>query len=99
MGMTHFQPQGAEIFQVYGNGGFAEYMKIPGNNVRHLPDDLPFEQAAKLAFLGVSLKGVERTRLKPGETIVISGASGAFIYNGVLYVSDRNNNRVLLFPQ
>ena len=77
MGMTHFQPQGAEIFQVYGNGGFAEYMKIPGNNVRHLPDDLPFEQAAKLAFLGVSLKGVERTRLKPGETIVISGASGA----------------------
>ncbi|MEC9362220.1 MAG: NHL repeat-containing protein [Pseudomonadota bacterium] len=29
----------------------------------------------------------------------VSGASGAFIYNGVLYVSDRNNNRVLLFPQ
>ncbi|MDP9142174.1 MAG: NHL repeat-containing protein [Pseudomonadota bacterium] len=29
----------------------------------------------------------------------LSGASGAFIYNGVLYVTDRNNHRVLLFPQ
>jgi sugar lactone lactonase YvrE len=30
---------------------------------------------------------------------VLSGASGAFIYSGVLYVTDRNNNRILLFPQ
>lgn len=29
----------------------------------------------------------------------LSGASGAFIYNGVLYVTDRNNHRVLMFPQ
>jgi len=29
----------------------------------------------------------------------LSGPSGAFVYNGVLYVSDRNNNRVLMFPQ
>ncbi len=29
----------------------------------------------------------------------LSGPSGAFVYNGVLYVSDRNNNRVMMFPQ
>jgi len=29
----------------------------------------------------------------------LSGASGAFVYSGVLYVTDRNNHRVLLFPQ
>lgn len=34
----------------------------------------------------------------PDET-TLSGASGAFIQNGVLYVSDRNNNRILFFPQ
>ncbi|PPE75681.1 hypothetical protein C3942_01960 [Solimonas fluminis] len=34
----------------------------------------------------------------PAST-TLSGASGAFIYGGVLYVSDRNNNRILFFPQ
>ena len=34
----------------------------------------------------------------PDDT-TLSGASGAFIQNGVLYVSDRNNNRILFFPQ
>lgn len=29
----------------------------------------------------------------------VAGASGALIYSGVLYVTDRNNNRVLMFPQ
>lgn len=29
----------------------------------------------------------------------LSGASGALIYAGVLYVTDRNNHRVLMFPQ
>ncbi len=29
----------------------------------------------------------------------LSGPSGVFVYSGVLYVSDRNNNRVMMFPQ
>lgn len=29
----------------------------------------------------------------------LSGVSGAFVYSGVLYVSDRNNNRLMMFPQ
>lgn len=33
------------------------------------------------------------------DATTLSGASGAFIQNGVLYVSDRNNNRILFFPQ
>lgn len=77
MGMTHFTPAGKALFDRYGNGGFAEYMKVPGNNIRALPDQVSFEWASKLAFLGVALKAVEKTRLRAGETIVISGASGA----------------------
>lgn len=29
----------------------------------------------------------------------LSGATGALVYSGVLYVTDRNNHRVLMFPQ
>lgn len=34
----------------------------------------------------------------PDET-TLNGASGVYVSNGVLYVTDRNNNRVLQFPQ
>ena len=77
MGMTHFTPAGKALFEMYGDGGFAEYMKVPATNLRRLPEAISFTQAAKIAFLGVAFKAVERTRLKAGETIVISGASGA----------------------
>ncbi|AXQ29953.1 hypothetical protein D0B54_15265 [Solimonas sp. K1W22B-7] len=35
---------------------------------------------------------------EPAAT-TLSGASGAYVSGGVLYVSDRNNNRILFFPQ
>jgi len=75
--MTCFTPEGRTLFSRYGNGGFAEYMRVPATNARMLPDEIPFDQAAKIAFLGVALKAVERARLRPGETVIVNGASGA----------------------
>lgn len=95
MGMTHFTPAGKSLFDYYGNGGFAEYMLVPGSNIRPLPDDLPFQQAAKLAFLGVALKAVEKTGLKAGETIVVSGASGALGTCAVMAASALGAGRVI----
>lgn len=77
MGMTCFTTEGRELFSRYGNGGFAQYMKVPATNARMLPDEIPFDQAAKIAFLGVALKAIERARLRPGETVIVNGASGA----------------------
>lgn len=33
------------------------------------------------------------------DATTLNGASGVYVSNGVLYVTDRNNNRVLQFPQ
>ncbi|MDO8634986.1 MAG: alcohol dehydrogenase catalytic domain-containing protein [Dehalococcoidia bacterium] len=77
MGMTYFAPPGRALFERYGHGGFAEYMLVPVGNIWHLPADISFDQAAKLAFLGVAVKAVEKARLRPGESVLVAGASGA----------------------
>jgi threonine dehydrogenase-like Zn-dependent dehydrogenase len=77
MGMSYFAPPGKARFERYGDGGFAEYMLIPAGNANPLPDSIPFDQAAKFAFLGVALKACERGGIRPGSSVVVAGASGA----------------------
>ncbi len=77
MGMSYFAPPGRERFERYGDGGFAEYMLIPAGNANPLPDTISFEQAAKIAFLGVALKAAERAHVRAGATVIVTGASGA----------------------
>jgi len=60
------------------NGGFAEFVAVPARNVLPIPEDLAFEDAAavplvyKTAWRGV----IGRGRLRPGESILITGGSG-----------------------
>lgn len=77
MGMSYFAPPGKARFERYGDGGFAQYMLIPAGNANPLPDAISFEQAAKIAFLGVALKACERAGIRAGSSVVVTGASGA----------------------
>ncbi|KYG62359.1 zinc-binding dehydrogenase [Bdellovibrio bacteriovorus] len=60
-------------------GGFyAEYVAIDEDLVFHVPKNLSLEQAAVMSGVGITaLRGIEDTlNLKPGECILIFGASG-----------------------
>ncbi|MFQ5891926.1 MAG: zinc-binding dehydrogenase [Candidatus Methanofastidiosia archaeon] len=59
-------------------GGYAEFLKVPGKNVIPLPDEFSFEDAAAvpLVFMTAWRMLVSRGKLKPGEDILILGASG-----------------------
>ena len=68
-------------FRILGEhtqGGFAEYVVVPARNLYRIPDDVPFETAAAapLAFLTAWRGLVTRGRVQPGESILITGASG-----------------------
>jgi NADPH:quinone reductase-like Zn-dependent oxidoreductase len=68
-------------FRIIGEhtqGGFAEYVAAPAANVFRIPDDYPFERAAAapLAFLTAWRGIVSRGRTRPGEFVLITGASG-----------------------
>ena len=61
------------------NGGYAEYVKVPGVNTVALPDSLSYKQAASLptVFLPSWTILIRRAELKPWETaLILSGSSG-----------------------
>jgi len=59
------------------NGAFAEYIKVPEQitkqNVLHIPEHLSFEEAAFTEPLANVVLGIEKSEIKPGQTVGIIG--------------------------
>ncbi|MEW6086335.1 MAG: NAD(P)-dependent alcohol dehydrogenase [Chloroflexota bacterium] len=75
-----FKP-GDEVFgdiSGCGGGGFAEYVAVPESALALKPVNLTFEEAAAVPMAGVTaLQGIrDYGQLKPGQKVLINGASG-----------------------
>ncbi len=66
-------------------GGLAEHCVVPQENLLELPDDVPFERAAAagLTFVTAWRGLIGRGALRPGESVLITGASGGVSTAGV----------------
>lgn len=66
--------------EVYGeaDGAFAEYLSVSDELVEHKPTNLTFEQAAAVPLAGnTALVGLrDHGRVRPGQRVLINGASG-----------------------
>lgn len=77
-GGEHALCQRYHVLGEHGPGGFAEYVAVPARNLLRLPEGFPFEAAAvaplvyQTAWRGLMSRGA----LAPGETVLITGASG-----------------------
>lgn len=59
------------------NGGFAEYVAADPAFVGHLPEGLPYAEAAPILCAGVTVyKGLKQTEAKAGDWVVVSGIGG-----------------------
>ena len=59
------------------DGGYAEFIKIPGRNVFVLPDEIPFEHGAiMMCSSATSLHALHKARLKSDECVAIFGFGG-----------------------
>lgn len=56
------------------DGGFAEYMVAPVDCIFKIPDKLSFETASFVEPLSCAVHAVERSGLKPGDSVAIIGA-------------------------
>lgn len=79
-------------------GGFAEYIRVMDfvvNNrgVVHIPDDVPFEQAAFIEPVNTVLKGVKLLRLEPDDTVLVIGQGPIGLMHAAL--AKRTGARVL----
>ncbi|RYE86928.1 MAG: NAD(P)-dependent alcohol dehydrogenase, partial [Hyphomicrobiales bacterium] len=79
--VTRFKP-GDEVFAFPGGnfGAHAEYRTMPEDGLVALkPANLSFEEAAALSFGGTTVLGPlrDKIRIKPGDKVLVVGASGA----------------------
>ncbi|MFY9531385.1 MAG: alcohol dehydrogenase catalytic domain-containing protein [Candidatus Acidiferrales bacterium] len=62
---------------LFNNGAYAEYIRIPGRIVRQnllqIPDHVSFMDAAMVEPLACVLRGLDETRIYPGDTAVVVG--------------------------
>jgi len=69
---------GDRVLGYSGYGAASERIAVPVNRLARVPDGLPLDKAAGLAIAyGTSLHALkQRAEMKPGETLVVLGASG-----------------------
>jgi D-arabinose 1-dehydrogenase-like Zn-dependent alcohol dehydrogenase len=59
------------------DGGYAEFIKVPGRNVFVLPDEIPFEQGAiMMCSSATALHALNKARLKCDDSVAIFGFGG-----------------------
>jgi len=83
-GCCDFCLRGHEQFCVKGqmigkhrDGGYAEFIKVPGRNVFVLPDEIPFEHGAiMMCSSATALHALHKARLQSGDSVAIFGFGG-----------------------
>src|SRR5215471_6864353 len=75
-GLEQFCRSG-EMIGKHRDGGYAEFIKVPGANVFPLPGEIPFEVGAIImCSSATALHALNKARLKAGESIAIFGFGG-----------------------
>ena len=75
--VTGFSP-GDQVYALLPQGGFAEYVSVPQSLLAPKPKNLSYEQAAAVPMAGITaLLGLrDQGRLRPGQKVLVTGASG-----------------------
>lgn len=65
-----------DILGLFSNGGYAEYVKVPGNSLMNLPENLTFEEGAAqaLATLTAWRMLVTKAGIRAGEVVLVHAA-------------------------
>jgi len=76
--VKRFKPGDRVYITASPTGTYAEHALADQSQVHHLPDNISFEQGAAMGIpYGTAYRGLfQRAQAKPGETVLIHGASG-----------------------
>jgi 2-desacetyl-2-hydroxyethyl bacteriochlorophyllide A dehydrogenase len=67
----------AQMIGKHRDGGYAEFIKVPGRNVFVLPDEIPFEHGAiMMCSSATALHALNKARVQSGDSVAIFGFGG-----------------------
>jgi alcohol dehydrogenase len=75
-GYFNMGPDGDRLQRLYPYGGMSEYVTSPATKVARLPDNIDFDTAAHLGYLGTSYAALLKGKLRPRGTLLINGVTG-----------------------
>jgi threonine dehydrogenase-like Zn-dependent dehydrogenase len=77
IGHAIYNDAAMSLYAQYHDGGLAEYVKVPFENVDLIPEGVSYEHAAKVHVVAVAWRTVKEIGAGIGDTIVVTGATGA----------------------
>lgn len=105
MSERNFYCENLQAIGVTIDGAFAEYVKVPSQNIYKIPDNLTLEEAALVEPLACIVRGLDNVGIKVGSSVAIVGAGpiGLLMTQVVSYygasktfVVDMDENRLRL---
>jgi len=75
-GYFGFSEHAFQTFADYPIGGMTEYTVAPASAIVQIPDNMSYEQAARLGYLGTVYSALKKVNAGPGDTILVNGISG-----------------------
>ena len=89
---------GDRVMGQVASGAYAEYALLEADKAQRVPASMPFEQAGGFYIpYGTAYCGLfDRGRLKPGETVLITGAAGAVGHAAVELAAARDARVIAL---
>ena len=80
-----FGPKSSQSLADYPYGGFGEFMTAPQSSIVKLPDNVPFEVAARWGYLGTGYGAVRAGGVSINTTVLINGVSGTLGLGAALF--------------
>ncbi|MES2262659.1 MAG: alcohol dehydrogenase catalytic domain-containing protein [Pseudomonadota bacterium] len=94
-GYFGFSKRSQRIYDDYPYGGLCEFMTAPQTSLVRLPDNMRFEEAARLGYLGTAYRALQSAGVKPGSTVLVNGISGTLGIGGALFALALGARRIL----
>ena len=83
------------IYDLYPHGGFSEYMAAPQYAIVKLADNISFEEAARLGYLGTGFAALRKLGNLAGKSLIINGISGTLGLGATLFALAMGASRIL----
>jgi threonine dehydrogenase-like Zn-dependent dehydrogenase len=78
IGHAVYSPQGMPSYLRYHNGTLAQYVRAPWWSAVPIPDDVSYEDGARIQSVAMTYHSVSRTGVGMGDTLVVNAATGAY---------------------
>ena len=84
-GYFGYNPNSLEMFRLYPEGGFCEFMRAPQQALVKLPDNVALGQGTRFGYLGTSYAALKKCGPLMGRSIIINGATGTLGVGAALF--------------